>query len=80
MLTRTEHGAKGSARSIDAYHMYEELNRCKHLLNRFGGHKLAAGVSLEEKNIETLREQLNQNASLTDEDLIQKVSIDMQLK
>lgn len=79
VLTRTEHGAKGSARSIDAYHMYEELNRCKHLLSRFGGHKLAAGVSLEEENIETLREQLNQNASLTDEDLIPKVSIDMQL-
>ena len=79
VLTRTEHGAKGSARSIDAYHMYEELNRCKHLLSRFGGHKLAAGVSLEEENIETLREQLNQNASLTDEDLIPKVTIDMQL-
>ncbi len=79
ILTRSEHGVKGSGRSIEAYNMYEELNRCKHLLTKFGGHKLAAGLSLEEENVETFRKELNQTSNLTDEDLIPKISIDMQL-
>ena len=79
ILTRSEHGVKGSGRSIEAYNMYEELNRCKHWLTKFGGHKLAAGLSLEEKNVDALREELNQKTNLTQEDLIPKVSIDMQL-
>lgn len=79
ILTKGEEEIKGSGRSIDAYHMYEELNKCRHLLTRFGGHKLAAGVSLEEKNLTAFRECLNRNSSLTEEDMIPKVSIDMQL-
>lgn len=79
ILTKGEEGIKGSGRSIDAYHMYEELNKCKHLLTKFGGHKLAAGVSLEERNLTAFRELLNRNTSLTEEDMIPKVSIDMQL-
>jgi single-stranded-DNA-specific exonuclease len=59
--------------------MYEELNKCKHLLTKFGGHKLAAGVSLEKHNLEELRRTLNQNANLSKEDLTPKISIDMQL-
>ena len=79
VLTNAEDGVKGSGRSIDAYHMYEELNRCKHLLTRFGGHKLAAGLSLPKENLEKFRALLNENATLTEEDLIPKISIDMQL-
>ena len=79
ILTRTEGGIKGSGRSIEAYHMYEELNQCKELLARFGGHKLAAGLSLKEENLEAFREKLNQNTSLTEEELTPKVAIDMQL-
>lgn len=79
ILTKGEEGIKGSGRSIDSYHMYEELNKCKHLLTKFGGHKLAAGVSLEEKDLPAFREFLNRNSSLTEEDMIPKVSIDMQL-
>ena len=79
ILTKAEEGVKGSGRSIDTYHMYEELNKCKSLLTKFGGHKLAAGVSLEEENIDVFRSVLNENATLTEEDLISKVSIDMQL-
>lgn len=79
ILTRAEDGLKGSGRSIDAYHMYEGLNACKHLLTKFGGHKLAAGLSLEECNLEDFKNLLNKNAALTDEELIPKISIDMQL-
>ena len=79
ILTKGEEGIKGSGRSIDSYHMYEELTKCKHLLTRFGGHKLAAGVSMEEKNLPAFREFLNRNSSLTEEDMVPKVSIDMQL-
>lgn len=79
ILTRAEEGLKGSGRSIESYHMYDALNECRHLLTKFGGHKLAAGLSLEEENLEALRNYLNQNAELTEEDLIPKISIDMQM-
>ena len=79
VLTKAEDGVKGSGRSIDTYHMYEALNECKELLTKFGGHKLAAGLSLEEENINIFRETLNRKAMLTEDDLIAKVSIDMQL-
>ena len=79
ILTKAEDGLKGSGRSIDSFHMYEELNKCKYLITKFGGHKLAAGLSLEESNLEELRKTLNQNADLTENDLTPKVSIDMQL-
>ena len=79
IITKAEEGLKGSGRSIEAYHMYEELNKVKHLLTKFGGHKLAAGFSLQENKLEEFRESLNQKTELTDEDLIPKISIDMQL-
>lgn len=79
VLTRAEVGVKGSGRSIDTYHMYEGLNRCQDLLTKFGGHKLAAGMSLEEADVEEFRRRLNETSGLTDEDMIEKVSIDMQM-
>lgn len=79
ILTKAEDGVKGSGRSIENYHMYEELNKCKTLLTKFGGHKLAAGVSLEEENVDAFRKMLNENEALTEDDLTEKVSIDMQL-
>ena len=79
ILTKGEEGLKGSGRSIDSYHMYESLNKCKHLLSKFGGHKLAAGLSLVEENLEEFRVCLNKEARLTEDDLTPKVSIDMQL-
>lgn len=79
ILTKAEEGLKGSGRSIEAYHMYEELNKCKDLLKKFGGHKLAAGLSLEERNLELFRKNLNQRTTLTEEDMTPKISIDIQL-
>ena len=79
ILTKGESGLKGSGRSIETYHMYEGLNKCKHLLTKFGGHKLAAGLSLEEDNLDEFRKMMNAESGLTEEDLIPKVSIDMQL-
>ena len=79
VLTNAEDGVKGSGRSIESYHMYEELNKCKELLTKFGGHKLAAGLSLEEENVDIFRKVLNQNTTMTEEDLIAKVSIDLQM-
>lgn len=77
VLTRGKDGAKGSGRSIESYHIFEELSRCKDILDRFGGHPMAAGLSLKEENIGKLRECLNTNSILTDEDLIKRVYIDM---
>jgi len=79
ILTKAEEGLKGSGRSIEAYHMYEELNKCKDLLTKFGGHKLAAGLSLEERNLELFRKNLNRRTTLTEEDMTPKISIDIQL-
>ena len=77
VLTKGENSAKGSGRSIEAYSMYEELVRCADLLIQFGGHPMAAGLSIEEKNIEKFRRRLNQNCSLTEEDLQPKIVIDV---
>ena len=79
IITKAEDGLKGSGRSVESYHMYEELHKCRALLTRFGGHKLAAGISLKEEDLVALRSMLNDNATLTEEDLIPKISIDMQL-
>lgn len=79
VLTDAKCEVKGSGRSIDAYNMYEELSRCKELLIRFGGHKLAAGISLQKDHVESLRRMLNDNCTLTEEDLMEKVTIDMEL-
>ena len=79
VLTRAKDGVKGSGRSIEAYHMYREMTRVKDIFLRYGGHPMAAGLSMEEDRIEELRERLNRNTTLTDEDLIRKVSIDIAL-
>lgn len=79
VLTEAEEGIKGSGRSIEAYSMYEELSKCQKLLTRYGGHKLAAGLSLEKENIERLRYMLNANCTLREEDLAEKVVIDMEM-
>ena len=79
VLTDAEEGVKGSGRSIDGYHMYEELNKCKELLTKFGGHRLAAGLSLPKENVGKFREMLNKNCTLTEEDMKEKVTIDMEM-
>lgn len=79
VLTDAEEGVKGSGRSIDAYHMFEELSRCRELLTRYGGHRLAAGLSLKRENVKLLGQMLNANCTLTQEDLSEKVVIDMEL-
>ena len=79
VLTDAEDGAKGSGRSIDGYHMYEELNKCKDILTKFGGHRLAAGLSLEKENIVEFRRRLNENCTLTEEEMKEKVTIDMEM-
>ena len=79
VLTRGETGVKGSGRSIEAYDMFAEMNRCRELFTKFGGHKLAAGLSLDEENVEVFRKRINELADLTEEDLQMKVSIDMRL-
>lgn len=79
VITKGEHGLKGSGRSIENWHMYEGMNRCGHLLTKFGGHAMAAGLSLEEENLEEFRKQINQTSGITKDDLVEKVCIDMQL-
>ena len=79
VLTKGEAGVKGSGRSIEAYDMFAEMSRCRELFTKFGGHKLAAGLSLEEENVEVFRKRINELADLTEEDLQMKVSIDMRL-
>lgn len=76
VLTKGEVGVKGSGRSIENYHMYHALSQCKEILNKFGGHPMAAGFSLEEENISEFRRRLNENADLKDEDFIKKIWID----
>ena len=77
VLTGGETSAKGSGRSIESYSMYEELIKCADLMIQFGGHPMAAGLSIEEKNIEEFRRRLNVNCTLTDEELRPKVVIDV---
>lgn len=79
VLTDAEEGVKGSGRSIDTYHMYEELNKVKRLLTKYGGHALAAGVSMERENVDVFRRMLNIQCALTEKDLTEKVVIDMEL-
>ncbi|NLD16928.1 MAG: single-stranded-DNA-specific exonuclease RecJ [Tissierellia bacterium] len=79
ILTKSEEFAKGSARSIDEYDITKGIAFEEHLLNSFGGHKLAAGVSLPIENIETFRTNLNENSNLTEEDFYKKVYIDLGL-
>ena len=77
VLTKAEQGAKGSGRSIEAYHMFNGLVEVRDLLTKFGGHPMAAGFSLEEANIDEFRRRLNENAKLTEEDFVNKIWIDV---
>ena len=77
VLTKSEQGVKGSGRSIEGYSMYDELNACGELLDKYGGHPMAAGLTLEEEKVELLRQRLNENCTLTEEEMSPKVVIDV---
>ena len=77
VLTRGEDCVKGSGRSIESYHMYQALCGVQDLLLKFGGHPMAAGFSLKEKNIDEFRRRLNEQSALTTEDFIPKIWIDV---
>lgn len=77
VLTKGEEGIKGSGRSIESYNMYEQMSLCKSLFTKYGGHKMAAGLSMPAENIEEFRKSLNMNCNLTDEDFTEKVLIDV---
>lgn len=79
VLTKSEDGVKGSGRSIEAYSMYEELCKCQELFTKFGGHPMAAGLSLPEANVEIFREKINACCGLTEEDFIPKIKIDISM-
>ena len=79
VLTKGAEGLKGSGRSLETWHMYEGLNRVKQLLSKFGGHKMAAGLSMPEENLEQFRKEINEKSGITPEDLNEKIAIDMQL-
>ena len=68
VLTRAEDGVKGSGRSIESYNMFEEMCKCRALFTKFGGHKLAAGLSLPEENVPRFRQVINELADLSEED------------
>ncbi|MGG5462700.1 single-stranded-DNA-specific exonuclease RecJ [Clostridium sp. B9] len=76
IMTKGKDMPKGSARSIEEYNIFEELSKCKELISKFGGHPMAAGLSVEEKNIPLLRKMLLEKCELTDKDIIPKVRID----
>ncbi|MCI8453740.1 MAG: single-stranded-DNA-specific exonuclease RecJ, partial [Lachnospiraceae bacterium] len=77
VLTRGESSVKGSGRSIEQYHMFQALCKTADLLPKFGGHPMAAGLSVEEKDIDELRRRLNEDAELKEEDFIPKIWIDV---
>ena len=77
VLTRGEQSAKGSGRSIEAYHMYQGLCEVSDLLVKFGGHPMAAGLSIEESDIDEFRRRLNENAKLTEDDFVPRIWIDV---
>lgn len=79
VFTDAEEGIKGSGRSIEGYHMFDGLMQCQDLLERFGGHAMAAGLSLKEENLEPLRKRLNDACTLTKEELTPLVQIDVPL-
>lgn len=77
VLTKSEDGVKGSGRSIETYHMYEALCKCRQYFTKFGGHAMAAGISLKEKDVEAFRDTINRECELTEEDFIPKIKIDI---
>ncbi|MDO4338162.1 MAG: single-stranded-DNA-specific exonuclease RecJ [Eubacteriales bacterium] len=77
VLTKGEKTAKGSGRSIEAYSMFDGLVKCADLLEQFGGHPMAAGLSIREENIDAFRKRLNDTCPMSEEDLIPKIVIDV---
>lgn len=77
VLTDAEDGVKGSGRSIEAYNMFKEMVKCQELFTKFGGHPMAAGLSIKKEDVENLRSRLNELTTLTEEDFIPRVSIDV---
>ena len=77
VLTRAEEGVKGSGRSIEAYSMFEEMSKCKELYTKYGGHPMAAGVSMPEEHVELFRKRINELCQLKEEDLIEIIRMDM---
>lgn len=79
IMTKGKEMPKGSARSIEGYNMFEELNKCKDLIEKFGGHPMAAGLSVREENLSALKKALNEKCDLTEEDIIPVIKIDSPL-
>lgn len=79
VLTKGEEFIKGSARSIESYNIFEEMSACKYLFERFGGHAMAAGLSIKSENISLLDTFLNENCKLTTEDFVEVIRIDKEL-
>lgn len=77
ILTRGEEGVKGSARSIEDYHIYEEMTKCKHYFTKYGGHKMAAGLSMAEEDVDAFRREINGLCTLTEDQMQEKVHIDV---
>ena len=77
VLTKGETMVKGSGRSIESYSMFEELVKCGDLMEQYGGHPMAAGLSIKEENVEEFRRRLNENCTLTEKDLMPKIVIDV---
>ena len=77
VLTRAEDGVKGSGRSIETYHMFEEMTKIREIFTRYGGHKMAAGLSIKSGDVETFRRQINEVCTLTPQDLEERVHIDV---
>lgn len=76
VLTKGEEGVKGSGRSIEAYSMFDKMTEVAELFTKYGGHPMAAGLSMREEDIDKLREQLNQKAELSEEDMAEVVRLD----
>lgn len=79
VITKAKDGAKGSGRGIPTYNMFEEMLKCSYIFTKFGGHKMAAGLSLKEENIEEFRKVINKNCNLTEKDMEEIITIDKAL-
>lgn len=79
VVTKSGENLKGSCRSIPAYNMFEELKKCSDLLLKFGGHPMAAGLTLREEDLEAFRERLLENSTLTEKDMQRKMLIDAEV-
>lgn len=77
VVTQGKEGLKGSARSIDGYHIYDAMTQVKDVFEKYGGHAMAAGFSLKDGKLEEFRRRINENFSLTDDELVQKIIIDV---